>query len=135
MNVLLIDGISYLYLDFNNCFFFFNLSSEASGHGTPGSKMDLAGLEESIRQTSHPQHHIPLPGRPAGLRRSSLHLWHRPPHQQGQPHHSAAGETLLCLIVTNVLIAKNLHVAPIKSLTLNKQIHLIRTMSVWFDHI
>nr|XP_054589221.1 ATP-binding cassette sub-family C member 8 isoform X5 [Nothobranchius furzeri] len=52
--------------------------------------MDLAGFEESVRQASHPQHHVPLHGRPAGLCRASVHLWHRSPHQQRQSHHSAA---------------------------------------------
>ncbi|XP_054589221.2 ATP-binding cassette sub-family C member 8 isoform X6 [Nothobranchius furzeri] len=52
--------------------------------------MDLAGFEESVRQASHPQHHVPLHGRPAGLCRASVHLWHCSPHQQRQSHHSAA---------------------------------------------
>lgn len=57
--------------------------SEASGYGTAGSKDDLAGSEEGLWQTAHPQHHIPLSGRPAGLCRAPLHLRDCAPHQQG----------------------------------------------------
>lgn len=104
-------------------FFFLCVPSEAPGYDAAGSQGDLAGPEEGLWQTAHPQHHIPLPGRPAGLRRPSLHLRNCAPHQQGQPHHSAAGEqgTVLRLwlgkVPLAVLVYEAVSVSPARRCT------------------
>ena len=77
--------------------------AEGSWLHAPGAQVDLEGPAAGLRGPSHPQHHLPLPGRPAGLRRAALHLRHRAPHQQGQQH-PAPGQSALCLAPSLLLL-------------------------------